>query len=101
LGLSVMVGLLMLVMSKTIVSPLWAAAISPRSEPSPAFPVSEGLVTVSLLGTSRPSSASSWGRKRGVAERRWARPRGVWVETRFRSQEKNDMRFLLLETDSR
>src|SRR5262245_31615865 len=54
--------------AKSMVSPLWAAAISPRSEPSPRAPVSRALVTVSVLGTQRFSSASRWGRK--VAGRR-------------------------------
>ena len=43
---------------KLMVSPLWAAAISPRSEPSPRAPVSRLLVTVKVLGIVRSSSAS-------------------------------------------
>jgi hypothetical protein len=42
--------------AKLMVSPGLAAAISARSEP---VPLSSWLVPVSVLGTSRPSSASS------------------------------------------
>src|SRR5215831_1318386 len=45
---------------KTIVSLLLAAAISARSEPAP---LSRLFMTVSVLGTSRSSSASSRGQK--------------------------------------
>jgi hypothetical protein len=44
--------------SKWIVSPLVAAAIMPRSDPSPDTPVSLMLVTNRLLGTVRVSSHS-------------------------------------------
>jgi hypothetical protein len=37
--------------AKLMVSPLWAAAISPHSEPSPRAPVSRTLITISVLGT--------------------------------------------------
>src|SRR5579872_1695920 len=43
-----------------IVSPLWARLISVRSAPAP---LSAALVTVSVLGTSRLSSASSASRR--------------------------------------
>src|SRR5216683_979742 len=45
--------------AKTMVSPLWAAAMSARSEPAP---LSRLFRTVSVLGTQRSSSASSVGR---------------------------------------
>src|SRR6516162_7709363 len=84
--------------SKTMVSPLLAAAMSARNEPGP---LSRLLVTVSVLGTSRPSRTSSRGRKRGgfrlpafgfrkalpIADRR--------LPIAAASQEKNDMMFLL------
>src|SRR5438552_1846317 len=75
--------------AKTMVSLLWAAAISARSEPAP---LSRLFRTVSVLGTQRSSSASSVGRKVGRAAGvfrldtdRGARPRG------FDSQRVNDI----------
>src|SRR5262249_44433543 len=47
-------------LSKTMVSPFCAAAISARSEPAP---LSSLFVTVRVLGSQRSSSASSCGRK--------------------------------------
>src|SRR6266478_521995 len=75
--------------AKTMVSLLWAAAISARSEP---VPLSKLFSTVSVLGTQRSSSASSVGRKVGRAAGvfrldtdRGDRPRG------FDSQRVNDI----------
>src|SRR5206468_2791420 len=75
--------------AKTMVSLLWAAAISARSEPAP---LSRLFRTVSVLGTQRSSSASSVGRKVGRAAGvflldtdRGDRPRG------FDSQRVNDI----------
>ena len=71
--------------AKTMVSPLWAAAMSARKEPAP---LSRRLLTVSVLGTQRASSVSSVGRKMG-------RLRGYPCRFRFRSQEGNHMMHLL------
>src|SRR5262249_34955377 len=83
--------------AKLMVSPLWAAAISPRSEPSPATPVSRLLVTVSVLGTQRSSRASRCGRKepwrwRTVGAGRLCR-RGAREEpaNRVSNRERNHM----------
>jgi hypothetical protein len=48
-------------LSNLMVSPSWAAAISPRRDPSPPSLV---FVTVSVLGNALPSSTSSRGWKR-------------------------------------
>jgi len=73
-----------------MVSPLWAAAISARSEPAP---LSLALVTVSVLNRQRPSSDSSreakpacW--RRDVCVRR--RASGA-ERFQFRSKEENSM----------
>src|SRR5262249_22636524 len=47
--------------ANSIVSPLAAAAISPRSDPSPLTPVSLLFVTIRMLGKALPSSSSSRG----------------------------------------
>jgi hypothetical protein len=60
-------------LSKTMVSPEDAAAIWPRSEPSP---LSLRLVTVRVLGTERSSRDSRAGRKRDFPEGRRVRARG-------------------------
>src|SRR6516164_5494543 len=75
-----------------MVSPGCAAKISARSVPAPKSPL---FVTVSVLGTSRPSSNSSRGRKRSAAGRCCARLRGDRVDVRLGRQEKIDMMFLL------
>src|SRR6516162_1229512 len=70
-----------------MVSPLAAAAITARSVP--LEPSSSGLVTVSVLGSPRSSSASKRGRKRGP----WHR--GPRLDFRFRSHEEKNMVGLL------
>ena len=81
--------------AKWMVSPLWAAAISARSEPEP---LSRLLVTVSVLSSRRSSSASSRGRN--LARRRVDRGASMrslaWVVLRFRCQEGNNMTGLRL-----
>src|SRR5262245_17818177 len=79
---------------KTMVSPLWAAAISARRVPAP---VSLALVTVSVLGSDRSSSASSCGRKLARCRRDvGVRRRAAGAERfQFRSQEENNMIVLL------
>src|SRR6516162_7454253 len=66
-----------------MVSPLLAAAISARSEPAP---LSRLFVTVSVLGTTRPSRASSRGRNVALARRL---VRGFALG--FRSQDEKNM----------
>src|SRR5438270_5834729 len=75
--------------AKTMVSPLWAAAMSARSEPAP---LSSLFVTVSVLGTQRSSSASNVGRKMGRAAGVFLRDAGRGDRPRwFDSQLVNDM----------
>src|SRR5437899_717347 len=74
--------------AKTMVSLLWAAAISARSEPAP---LSRLFRTVSVLGTQRSSSASSVGRKMG-------RLRGDACRFRFRGQDVNHIMYVLSGT---
>jgi hypothetical protein len=66
--------------------------MSARSEPTP---LSWLFMTVSVLGSQRSSSASRRGRKRGAMGPFWRAPCGARVDVRFRSQEKNDMMFVL------
>jgi len=89
------VGALNNVVAKTMVSsPLWAAAISARSDPEPLSPV---LVTVSVLNSQRSSSVSSSGRKPA----RWRRDIRVRLRAtgaerlQFRGKDENNMMFLL------
>src|SRR5262245_50248914 len=82
--------------SKTIVSPLWAAAMAAGSEPAP---LSRLLVTVRMLGIQRSSRASNRGRKvdrlreGGCTRRRSATP----DRFAFRIKEENHITFSFLE----
>jgi hypothetical protein len=81
---------------KTMVSPVWAAAIWARREPAP---LSWRFVTVSVLNRQRSSSASS----RGWKLARWRRVvcmcrRAADAERfEFCGQEESNMAFLLRE----
>src|SRR5262249_43787646 len=81
--------------AKTIWSPLWAAAISPRSEPSPLAPVSPRLVTVRVLSRLRVSRASRVGRSRAL--RAIVRGLGRWPRRASQRAQllSNDMPGLL------
>ena len=70
--------------AKSMVSPAAAAAISPRSEPSLATPVSRLLVTVRVLGSQRPSRGSRRGRKNRGRLSVLRRPRPVSREVKAR-----------------
>src|SRR6516162_6879676 len=80
--------------AKTIVSLFLAAAISARSEP---VPLSRLFVTVSVLGTSRPSSTSNRGRKSWVGLRAGARRVCGRQVIRALSQESSCMSHSLKE----
>ncbi len=86
--------------AKTIVSPVRAAAISARSEP---VPLSATLVTVSVLGSQRPSSASRASLLTAcLRETLCLRPRESGpLHFPFRSQEMNHMMLLLSGTGLR